>query len=87
MSESNTRTLPPVSPAPQDLDDFIFHWEGISHHQRTLGRPLSGALPFQTVSLALWHGLRYNKGTHFLSPGYCPRQRRLLMSDQTIHLL
>lgn len=27
MSESNTRTLPPVSPAPQDLDDFIFHWE------------------------------------------------------------
>lgn len=28
MSESNTRTLPPVSPAPQDLDDFIFRWEG-----------------------------------------------------------
>ena len=25
MSEHNTRTLPPVLPAPQDLDDF--HWE------------------------------------------------------------
>ena len=27
MSEHKTRTLPPVLPAPQDLDDFIFHWE------------------------------------------------------------
>ena len=54
MSESNTRTLPPVSPAPQDLDDFIFHWEGISHHQRTLGRPLSGRLALSdSLSCAL----------------------------------
>ena len=27
MSEHNTRTLRPVLPAPQDLDDFILHWE------------------------------------------------------------
>ena len=26
MSDSNTRAPPP--PAPQDLDEFIFHWEG-----------------------------------------------------------
>lgn len=27
MSEHDTHTLPPVPPAPQDLDDFIFRWE------------------------------------------------------------
>lgn len=27
MSDSNSRTLPPTPPIPQDLDDFIFRWE------------------------------------------------------------
>lgn len=27
MAKQDSRTLPPVPPAPQDLDDFIFHWD------------------------------------------------------------
>ncbi len=27
MAKQDSRTLPPVPPAPQDLDDFIFRWD------------------------------------------------------------
>ena len=27
MAEHDTRSLPPVPPAPQDLDDVIFRWD------------------------------------------------------------
>lgn len=53
MSEHNTRTLPPVLPAPQDLDDFIFHWEsnippvsdvkGSTHARFPSGKPYDSA--------------------------------------------
>ena len=30
MAEKETRPLPPIPPAPQDLDEFIFRWESDS---------------------------------------------------------